>query len=173
MRSHAVATVLWLAAAGPALLPAPVHAQATTSRGASCTVSSEAFIQAPPDRVWETLTVAKGFCALTGLTAKAPGLKLAFIGETVPAAWGADAGMLVVTRSQKPQELRVSFEPAAGAYLAQAWVTLAPEGKGSRLKLVERRTVADTAAADRAAAQIAAGKPRQLAAFKAMAERGR
>ncbi len=52
----------------------------------------------------------------------------------------------------------------SGAYLAHVWITVAPEGKGSRLKLVERRTADDAPAADRAAAQLAAEKPRHLAA---------
>jgi hypothetical protein len=173
MRGIVFAAGLWLVAAGSALAPGSAHAQATTTRGVYYTVRSDAFVKAPPTRVWEVFTVAKGFCALTGLTAKAPGLKLASIGETVPAALGAETGMLVATRVEKLKELRVSFEPVGGGYLAQAWVTVAPEGKGSRLKLVERRTADDAAAADRAAAQTAAEKPRHLAAFKAMAEGGK
>jgi hypothetical protein len=168
MRAHAVAVSLALLAA--ALSGGPAHSQATTAKGVYYAVRSEAFIKAPPARVWETLTVAKGFCALAGMTAKAPGLKLHYIGETVPAALGGESGMLVATRADKPAELRVSFEPAGGGYLAQEWITLTPEASGSRLKLVERRTADDAAAADRAAAQLAAAKPRHLAAFKALAE---
>ena len=88
MRGIVFAAGLWLVAAGSALAPGSAHAQATTARGVYYTVRSDAFVKAPPTRVWEVLTVAKGFCALTGLIAKAPGLKLASIGETVPAALG-------------------------------------------------------------------------------------
>lgn len=168
-----VRTVFFLLALASGLFPAAAGAQATSERGACVTVRSDLLVQAAPARVWDALISAKGFCALTGLTATAPGLSLGSIGNTVPAARDGEAGMLVATRVTRNRELRVSFEPDSGGYLLHEWVTLVPEGKGCRLLLVERFTAEQAAEAQRAERQAVAARPRQLAAFKALAETGR
>ncbi|MEP6802021.1 MAG: hypothetical protein ABJC07_08795 [Acidobacteriota bacterium] len=156
------------AAAGgtAALLAAPLPVKKT----ALVTIPATIQVHAAPAKVWAALTSLDGFGTLTGFHATGGARAFTKIGDAVPATVWSDAGRLVVTDFVPDKELRVAWEPANGRYLCSKRIVLSAAAGGTSVEYWDRYTD-DQANADETAQKVAAETEKQIAAFRALAEK--
>ncbi len=158
----------FFAAAGlsAALSAAPLPVKKT----ALVTIPATIPVHAPPAKVWAVLTSLDGFGTLTGFHATGGPKAFTKIGDAVPAKVWSDSGRLVVTELVPEKELRVAWEPANGHYLCSKRIVLSAASGGTSLEYWDRYTD-DQANAEETAQKVAAETEKQIAAFRALAEK--
>ncbi len=170
-RVGAIALVACAAIASTA--PAARGDETTVKKGTAVTIESHLELKAAPAKVWAALTSMEGLCALTGYTVAGPMRQrsIAKIGETMLAQTWGETGRIYVTGFHPESELRVTWEPASGAYLCGQRITLAPTPNGGTALAVSERYTDDTPNADETAAKAREATAKGLEAFRAIAEK--
>jgi len=126
-------------AASASLVPSPSAAETVpTTR-----LSSEATVAAPPAKVWSILTTGKNLVTWCPLWKDAANAKISLtkVGDVLDFTdeWG-NGGRSIVTYLDPGKELRIVHEPDNGSYMCEAKITLAADGKGTKLTYVEQYT---------------------------------
>ncbi|MFO0981431.1 MAG: SRPBCC domain-containing protein [Planctomycetota bacterium] len=140
-------------------------------RTALVSLEARIEIKAPRERVWDALTSASGFCALTGFKTTEGARRLAKVGDAAAASIWDDHGMLVATLATANQELRVTFEPDHARYLCHKRITLDAAGAGTRVTVLDRYSDDQLDSVDQTAKQVAGEMPKTMAAFRALFEK--
>ncbi len=142
-------------------------------KGAAVTIESHLDLKAAPAKVWATLTSMEGLCALTGYNVAGP-LKqrsIAKLGETMPAQARAETGRFFVTGFLPEKELRVTWEPASGAYLCGQRITLSATPSGGTALDYSERYTDDQPNVDETAAKAREHAAKGIEAFRALVEK--
>lgn len=156
------------------LLPssvAPVQALVLPPKKAALVAIPARFeVAAPPTRVWEVLTTARGFSTLTGVDISTPDRARSFarVGDHMSARVWTDTGRVVVTHIAPGRELRVAWEPGNASYVCAKRIVLRPRGKTTEIEYLDRYSD-DQPTVDATAAKVAAATRQQIAAFTALA----
>jgi len=95
------------------------------------------LVNAPPQRVWSTLTDPAQLMKVFRWELRSPGT-LQDVGDWVTAKIEADRGVLIVSNVKQENELRLAWEPDNGSFICQLRFLLQPEGRGTRLTYMMR-----------------------------------
>ena len=130
----------------------------------------EIVIDAPPEKIWATLTNLKDFCAIMDFEFQSGKEQVAATGDTARMKVWSDACTYLVTYVATNKELRLAVEPDNASYICQKRWLLTPEGKSTRVRLIDRYTESGEQSAESLRQQVEAWKG-SLAHLKAMAEK--
>ena len=130
----------------------------------------EIVIDASPEKIWATLTNLKDFCAIMDFEFQSGKEQVAAVGDVARMKVWSDPCTYLVTYVATHKELRLALEPDNASYICQKRWLLTPEGKSTRVHLIDRYTESGEQSAESLRQQAEAWQG-YLGRLKAMAEK--